>query len=83
VENLEYSEKILEVLENASIPMDVEHIRVSAGIKNWQTALKHLLELVLESKICGQKTTRGWIFWREKKGFSNTPRPLREETGTE
>jgi hypothetical protein len=66
MENQTYKKKILAVLSEVSIPQDVEHIRAKADIKNWQTAHKHLLELLLEGKICGQKTSHGWIFWMEK-----------------
>jgi len=38
-------------------------IRLSCKIGNWQTALKHCLELLLQEKIAGQRTSRGWIFW--------------------
>jgi len=59
----EYRTSILEILGQATQPLDVEKIRVQAGIGNWQTALKHLLELKIEGKIKGQKTSKSWIFW--------------------
>jgi hypothetical protein len=60
---LPYKETILRVLNEASMPLDVENIRARANIKNWQTAHKHLLELLVDKKISGQKTSHGWIFW--------------------
>jgi len=59
----DYQQKIVETLERASEPLDVEKIRVQAGIGNWNTALKHCLELLIAKKIKGQKTSKSWIFW--------------------
>lgn len=58
-----YQEKIIQTLENAVEPLDIEKIRVEAGIGNWNTALKHCLELVIARKIKGMKTSKSWIFW--------------------
>jgi hypothetical protein len=58
-----YQEKIMETLDKAAQPMDIEKIRVDVGIGNWNTALKHCLELVIAKKISGQKTTKSWVFW--------------------
>jgi len=63
IENNVYKQKILETLTRASQPMDIEKIRVDAHIGNWQTALKHCLELLIANKINGQKTTKSWVFW--------------------
>ena len=63
----DYPEKILNVLRNSSIPLDVEKIRVGAGIGNWQTALKHCLELTIDQKIKALRTSKSWVFWIEKK----------------
>jgi hypothetical protein len=62
-----YDEKIIEALEKAIQPLDIEKIRVDCGIGNWNTALKHALELVISGKIRGQKTSKSWIFWIEKE----------------
>lgn len=67
-------EKVVSVLSEAKMPMDVENVRVKTGLKNWESTKSILLELVLQGAILGQKTTRGWIFWattlpREKSGF--------------
>jgi len=64
----EYKEKILNFLAEARAeePVDVEKIRVACGIGSWQTALKHCLELLLQGRIKGQKTSKSWIFWIEK-----------------
>jgi len=60
-----YQEKIIQTLENAVEPLDIEKIRVEAGIGNWNTALKHCLELLIARKIKGMKTSKSWIFWIE------------------
>ncbi len=59
----DYKKKILQVLKNSPIPMDTENLRVKAGIKSWSAAKATLLELVLERRILGAKTTKSWIFW--------------------
>lgn len=62
-----YPERIVEILEKAHEPQDIEKIRIEAGIGNWQTALKHCLELLIAGKIQGQKTSKSWIFWATGK----------------
>jgi len=62
-----YDQKILKMLENADKPMDVEKIRVETGIGNWNTALKHCLELLAAKRISGQKTSKSWVFWANSK----------------
>jgi hypothetical protein len=59
----DYKEKILEYLKKATEPADVEKIRIACGIGNWNTALKHCLELHSQGTIQGQKTSKGWVFW--------------------
>jgi predicted Zn-ribbon and HTH transcriptional regulator len=58
-----YKEKILSLINEATEPLDIEKIREACGIGNWNTALKHCLELVLENKISGVKTSKSWVFW--------------------
>jgi hypothetical protein len=43
----------------------VEKIRVECEIGNWQTALKHCLELLYDGKIQGIKTSKSWIFFSD------------------
>ena len=59
----DYEEKILNFLSNTTEPTDVEKIRKACRIGNWNTALKHCLELLIQGRILGQKTSKGWIFW--------------------
>jgi len=56
-------ERIINCLKTTKIPLGVENIRVSCNIGNWNTALKHCLELLIQEKIKGQKTSKSWIFW--------------------
>ena len=58
-----YRSKALKILENSPIPMAIETIRVKTGIKSWVTTKSLLLELLIENRIFGQKTTKSWIFW--------------------
>jgi hypothetical protein len=59
----DYKSNILEVLSQAEKPMDIYNIKVKAGIKNWETCKAILLELLIEGKIKGQRSTKGWTFW--------------------
>ena len=56
-------DRILHVLSGATIPMDVENVRIKSGLKNWESTKALLLELVVEGIISGQKTTKSWVFW--------------------
>ena len=58
-----HQERIVNVLSESIMPMDVENIRLKTGLKNWESTKSILLELVLQGTIFGQKTTKGWIFW--------------------
>jgi hypothetical protein len=58
-----HHKRIVEVLKQADMPMDVENIRLRTGLKNWESTKSILLELVLQGTILGQKTSKGWIFW--------------------
>jgi len=69
-----YGMKIVQMLEKAKQPMDVEKIRVAIGIGNWNTAVKHCLELMLDGKINGQRTSKGWIFWAKQEVKKNEQR---------
>jgi hypothetical protein len=67
-------ERVREVLKESLIPMDVENVRLRAGLKNWESTKAILLEMVLQGSILGQKTTKSWIFW------VNTPVALVQRT---
>jgi len=54
---------ILAFLSKASEPVDIEKIRKYCGIGNRITALNNCLELFIQGKIKGQKTSKRWIFW--------------------
>jgi hypothetical protein len=58
-----HQQKIVEVLADAKMPMDVENVRLQTGLKNWESTKSILLEMVLLGSIAGEKTTKGWIFW--------------------
>jgi len=62
-----HHQKIVEVLTEAKMPMDVENVRMQLGMKNWESTKSNLLEMVLQGSIEGQKTTKGWIFWTTEK----------------
>ena len=64
-------QRIVEVLSDAKMPMDVENVRIKTGLKNWESTKSILLELVLQGAILGEKTTRGWIFWVNGSAIPN------------
>jgi hypothetical protein len=70
-----HRERIRDVLAESTMPMDVENVRSGAGLKNWESTKSILLEMVLQEKIHGQKTTKGWIFWVEPPITSHAKRP--------
>lgn len=63
----DYPDSILGFLQTTDHPVDVEKIRKHCGIGNWNTCLKHCLELLLSGKLNGQKTTKSWVFWGENR----------------
>jgi hypothetical protein len=64
-------ERIVQVLENSLVPMDIENVRLSAGMKNWESTKAILLEMVLQGSIRGQRTSRSWIFWMDDDSSKN------------
>ena len=74
-----YKERILEFLNKSAAPVDVEKIRKSCNIANWNTTLKHCLELLLKGNIKGQTTSKGWVFWIHQETHLN---PWEEAIGT-
>jgi hypothetical protein len=62
------------MLQKTKQPTDTEKMRVVIGIGNWNTAMKHCLELMLAGKINGQRTPRGWIFWSKQEAKTNERR---------
>jgi hypothetical protein len=73
MQELNYQNKIVDVLRHATEPMDIEKIRVEVGIGNWNTALKHCLELLIAKRISGIKTSKSWVFWIDKNNGDPTP----------
>jgi len=65
MEMSERKTKIFNFIKASDQPVDVEKIRKACKIGNWNTALKHCLELLIEGKIKGQKTSKSWVFWKE------------------
>ncbi|MEJ2271018.1 MAG: hypothetical protein P8X91_00710 [Candidatus Bathyarchaeota archaeon] len=63
--------KIINCLKTNKLPLGIETIRVECKIGNWNTALKHCLELLLQERINGQKTSKSWIFWINKQSTSD------------
>ena len=54
---------VCEVVTASNRPIDPENISKNIGVA-WATALKYAMELVIEGKITGIRTSKGWIFWR-------------------
>ncbi|MBL7080773.1 hypothetical protein ISS39_10660 [Candidatus Bathyarchaeota archaeon] len=60
-----HKRSIQSLLENLGKPCDVERIRREMGLSNWNTVLRHCLELYITGEVEGLKTTRGWVFWSD------------------
>ncbi|MBI4163975.1 MAG: hypothetical protein HY512_03870 [Candidatus Aenigmarchaeota archaeon] len=73
LKDLGYRERILNHLNGSDRPQDIEKIRVSTEIGNWNTCLKHCLELMINREIEGQKTSKSWVFWKKGK-VSTSPK---------
>lgn len=57
-----YRVRVLKVLHNAELPVDVENVRIRAKIGNWMTAKAVLLELALDGLVLPEKTSKSWVF---------------------
>jgi hypothetical protein len=73
-----YQDKIIAFLNKTIGPVDVEKIRRNCGIANRNTALKHCLELLIQNKIKGEETSKGWLFWIHQPKYLQ---PWEEATG--
>ena len=61
------SQSIVEYLMTRPYPVGVAEVAHTVGVKNWSSALATLLELVIEDKIQGIKTSHGWYFTAKKE----------------
>ena len=57
-----YRVRVLKVLHNAELPVDVENVRRRARIGSWMTAKAVLLELALDGLVLAEKTSKSWVF---------------------
>ena len=53
---------LLKLLEKTSMPFSIKYVARHLNV-GWGTARAMLLELVVDGKVAGQKTTKSWIFW--------------------
>jgi hypothetical protein len=58
--------KIVNYLSTQTEPQAIETIRANTNISHWSMALAYCLELVIQGKIKGMKTSKSWVFWVEK-----------------
>jgi hypothetical protein len=57
-----YRCRVLKILYDARLPVDVENVRIRAKIGNWMTAKAVLLELALDGLVLAEKTSKSWVF---------------------
>jgi len=62
-----YKQRIVDAVLGSDLPLSVDNVRATAGLSNWESTKALLLELVLERKIKGIRTSKGWIFWDPDK----------------
>jgi hypothetical protein len=58
----DYRGRVLKILYDAKLPVDVENVRTRAKIGNWMTAKAVLLELALDGLVLAEKTSKSWVF---------------------
>ena len=56
---------VYQIIKSSELPIDPNNLSKKARI-GWGTALKYALTLVVEEKVRGLRTTKGWIFYEEK-----------------
>jgi len=66
--NRNYKETVLRIIKEANLPLAIETIRTKAGIGSWVTTKSVLLELLIDKRISGTKTSKSWIFSKLKTG---------------
>jgi DNA-binding IclR family transcriptional regulator len=59
--NADVQNSVLNLLRKTNMPVDVEFVAQKLGI-GWGTARAILLNLVVEGKVCMEKTTKSFIF---------------------
>lgn len=57
--------EIVSFLDDCQKPVGTDVIRKATSIGNWNTVLKHCLELVIHKEITGIETGNGWVFEKE------------------
>jgi hypothetical protein len=57
-----YKKRVLDAVESFEFPVDVNNVRASAGLHNWESTKALLLELTVEGKLHAFRTSRGWVF---------------------
>ncbi len=73
-----YKQRILDALRSSSLPLAVENVRITAGLHNWESTKALLLELMVERRIKGLRTAKGWIFWHQDQFNHNDEIPVQQ-----
>ena len=58
----EFQARVVELLQNATMPVSVDYIAHNLSV-SWTTARAILFELSMKDRIKAQKTSKSWIFW--------------------
>ncbi len=56
-------DKVIEYLEACTEPQGIQTIQKGTGISHWNATLSICLELMVQGKIKGTKTSKSWVFW--------------------
>lgn len=67
--NKELTNAVYKIIQAAPEPIDTEKIAKQVDV-GWGTALRCALELLIEKRIQGMKTSKSWVFWMEKEKVS-------------
>ena len=65
--NADVQKRVIKLLRETGMPVDVEFVAQKLAI-GWGTARAILLNLVVEGKVCMEKTTKSFIFSLNTKG---------------
>ena len=56
-------DSVLRVLKEASQPLAIDTVRKRAELGSWLATKSILMELVVQGRVEGVKTSKSWVFW--------------------
>lgn len=56
-------QNVIQTLKVSDMPLSIEAVKFRSKMSSWGTTRSILLELLVNGKIRGLKSSNGWIFW--------------------